>query len=317
MEGSRRFCTRCGHELRQGARFCTTCGHTVDEEDHGVATKEDDGAFPGERYGASPDEGDGAFPGERYGADPVEDNGAPLAAEGPAPGREDAAPRPISEEWQQRPAAERNGSTHRSLWLLAIGAVVLLGVGGVGAVLFLLHSSRGGGTAVGNGSPSNIQPSPSPGAKTSLSPSLPPPPSRPTIDGVPVDISAVSTDPNATAVAQTLGAYFGGINSRNFTQAWNTFTLSEQSENPFQQWSSALSTTKDTSVVVQSVQHYPNGDINATVAFQSHQAPQYGPNPGETCTNWSLVYQLVPSGSASPPYLIEKVTLTGAGQVAC
>src|SRR5690348_2313528 len=141
MAGSRRFCNWCGYELGQGARYCTTCGHTLDEEDHG-ATTEDGGAVPGEIYGAAPGEDGGAVPGERYGATPGEDNGATGQSSG--------------SEW---PTVERNGSTHRWVLLLAIGAVVLFAAGGVGAGLFLLHSSGGGGTPGGNGSPSNIQPS--------------------------------------------------------------------------------------------------------------------------------------------------------------
>jgi hypothetical protein len=31
MGGFQRFCTRCGHELREGGRFCTGCGHSAAE----------------------------------------------------------------------------------------------------------------------------------------------------------------------------------------------------------------------------------------------------------------------------------------------
>jgi hypothetical protein len=70
-------------------------------------------------------------------------------------------------------------------------------------------------------------------------------------------------------------------------------------------------------VVVQSIQHDPNGDINATVSFRSHQAAQYGPVAGDTCDNWLLDYRLVLSGSASPPYLVKKVKPVGAGYQTC
>jgi hypothetical protein len=138
-----------------------------------------------------------------------------------------------------------------------------------------------------------------------------------TVEGVTVDISAVNTEASATAVAQTLGTYFGGIDSQNYTLAYNTFTPSLQASIPYQNWSSGLATTKDTSVVMQSIQHDLNGDVNATVSFQSHQAPQYGPVTGDTCDNWLINYRLVPSGAVSPPYLIKKSKPVGVGYQAC
>jgi eukaryotic-like serine/threonine-protein kinase len=140
-----------------------------------------------------------------------------------------------------------------------------------------------------------------------------------TLGGITIRISAVNTDPDATGVAATFAAYFGGIDARNYMQAWDTYTPALQAAIPFQPWSSGLGTTHDGQVVVQSIQHNPNGDTTARVTFQSHQAGQYGPNPGETCTNWSLDYQLVPSaaGSSSLSYLINEVATVGAGHASC
>jgi hypothetical protein len=140
-----------------------------------------------------------------------------------------------------------------------------------------------------------------------------------------IGIGAVNTDPAATDVADTLAAYYGGINTRNYAQAWDTFTPSVQAGLPLQSFSSKVSTSRDSQVVVRSIRHDPNGDIDAEVTFQSHQAGQYGPEPGETCTNWSLDYQLVPSsggqpspsGSAALSYLISKVSDVGAGNASC
>lgn len=132
----------------------------------------------------------------------------------------------------------------------------------------------------------------------------------------------MNTDPNATNVAATMATYFSGINSRNYMQAWDVYTSSLQAAVPFDSWSSALTTTQNSQIAVQSIQHNPDGNLDAVVTFQSNQAPQYGPNPGETCTNWSLNYQLVTggstsSGSAAPAYLINDVTDAGAGHTAC
>lgn len=335
MGDSPRFCVSCGHELGPGTRFCTACGHAVDEQDHAAAE-------------------DGTVPGERYSAAPSEDYGNPPTSEVPAPPGGVTAPEPVTAEWSRQPTdlmstaaeqrpeepfdypgladrpsgrerlvEERTGKTHRGRWFIAIAAVLLVAAGGVAAALFLLHPSHGKAVATGGSSPptSNTQsaqsPSANPTPSPSPSPSPPPAPTHVRVDGVRVGISAVNTNANATAVAQALGTYFGGINAQNYTQAYNTFTPSLQAAIPYQNWSSGLTTTKDTAVAVQSIQHHPNGDVNVTVSFRSHQAPQYGPVAGDTCDNWLLDYRLVPSGSASPPYLIGKVKPVGAGYQAC
>ncbi len=150
-----------------------------------------------------------------------------------------------------------------------------------------------------------------------------PPPTQVNIQGVTIGISAVNADPDAMDVAATLAAYFGGIDARNYQQAWDTYTSALQAAVSFQTFSRLLSTSQDTQIVLQSIQHDSNGDLVVQVGFQSHQAGQYGPDPGQTCTNWSLDYQLVasagaqPTAPASPSYLISRVTDVGAGHTSC
>jgi hypothetical protein len=165
--------------------------------------------------------------------------------------------------------------------------------------------------------------SPAPSAVSSPTSAAASPPTQVNIQGVTIGISAVNTDPDAMDVAATLTAYFGGIDVRNYNQAWDTYTPALQAAVSFQTFSSELSTSQDTQIVVQSIQHDSNGDLDVQVGFQSHQAGQYGPTPGQTCTNWSLDYHLVaspgaqPSAVASPSYLINKVTEAGAGHTSC
>jgi hypothetical protein len=138
------------------------------------------------------------------------------------------------------------------------------------------------------------------------------------MDGITIDIGAVNTDPDATAVATTLAGYFGGIDAGNYTQAWNTFSSALRDAVPFQPWANGVSTSQDGQVVVQGIQHNADGSIDTDVSFQSHQDGQYGPNPGETCTDWSLDYQLIPAaGAGSLSYLIDKVTDIGPGHTSC
>ncbi len=127
----------------------------------------------------------------------------------------------------------------------------------------------------------------------------------------------MNTDPSVTDVATAIGGYFAGIDARNYQQAWDLYTPTQQGAIPFQPWSGALSTTQDSQIVMHSIHHDPSAGVDVTVFFSSQQAPQYGPNQGETCTNWSLDYQLVPSSSAGSSYLINKVTPVGAGHTAC
>ena len=173
---------------------------------------------------------------------------------------------------------------------------------------------RGGSLVIG-GWGGGVPPSATPAPTSTAAP----PPTQVNIQGVTIGISAVNTDPDAMDVAATLAAYFGGIDARNYKQAWDTYTSALQAAFPFQKFSSGERTSQDTQIVVHSIQHDSNGDLDAQVGFQSHQAGHYGINPGETCTNWSLDYYLVaspgaqPSAAASPSYLINRVEMSERG----
>jgi hypothetical protein len=61
-----------------------------------------------------------------------------------------------------------------------------------------------------------------------------------------------------------------------------------------------------------------DGSVVANVSFTSNQAPSSGPNPGETCTHWTLSYRLVPAPAGnSLSYLIDGASPIGPGHVAC
>lgn len=162
-------------------------------------------------------------------------------------------------------------------------------------------------------------------APTIASPTSPvphPPPTQLATPGTIIGIGAVNTDPDATAVAGTLATFFGGINIGKYAQAWDTYTTALQAAIPFQSFATAVSTSQDSQVIVQSIRHDANGKVEADVSFQSHQAGQYGPSQGETCTNWSLDYHLVPgsaaaAGAAPLSYRIDQVTDIGAGHTSC
>jgi hypothetical protein len=357
MRERNRFCVRCGHEIKTAARFCVTCGHSVPDGPGQAAEEvtaenryEETRQAPGvPAHAATVTSGQvrrqepplTAATGDRGGsAVPPGVNvfgpGIPPSAQAP-PGIRPPVRSPV------RPPPRR-----AVRWPVAAALAVLVVTGGIVAGLFFTghahnqpsatHGSPSGqGIIAAVSSPTGITASPSPSPPTGItaspspspptgitaSPSPSPPPTQVNIQGVTVGISAVNTDPDAMDVAATLAAYFGGIDARNYTQAWDTYTPALQAVVSLQTFSSALRTSQDTQIVVQSIQHDSNGNLVAQVGFQSHQAGQYGPTPGETCTNWSLDYHLVAapgtqsSATASPSYLINKVTDVGAGHASC
>ena len=125
--------------------------------------------------------------------------------------------------WPRPPARKtrRRGFS----WPLAVALAVLVAVGGgTAAALFLTRHSggrpSGSQETVAVGTPTTTVPLTQ--TPTSVSPA--PPPTQVNINGMTIGIGAVNTDPDATDVAATLAAYFGGINSRNYRQAWETYT---------------------------------------------------------------------------------------------
>src|SRR5579863_3338571 len=314
MREGHRFCGHCGRELKPAARFCAICGYSVPQNAGQAAAR-----------GSGPDSG--AWEWQR----PDPPAFAPAATSGP--GRPPPPPPPP----QPSAGPPRRGTParqERRPWPLTVALAVLAAGVGTAAALFLTRHPApqpSGGqenvAAVTPTTPSSEVPtsaSPaSPATQPAPSPTQPaPPPTEVDMQGITIGIGAVNTDQDATDVATTLAAYFGGIDMRNYQQAWDTYTPALQAADPYQPWASALKTTQDSQVTVQSIQHEGNGNIDADVSFQSHQAGQYGPNPGETCTNWTLDYQLafapgVTAGSVSLSYQINAVKEIGPGHTSC
>lgn len=218
---------------------------------------------------------------------------------------------------QRQPPQRATTRRRASMLPLATVLIVLVAGGGsAAAVLLIRHSS--GQPSLRDSPAALSQPTSVPPASSSSPPApSPAPATQVTMDGVTIDISAVNTDPDATGVANTLATYFGGIDARNYQQAWDTYSTSFQASNTYESFANGDSTSQDNQVVVQSIQHDSDGNIEADVSFQSHQAGQDGPNQGETCTNWSLDYTLVPDANATPPFLINGAADIGSGHASC
>ncbi len=200
---------------------------------------------------------------------------------------------------------------------------MLVAAGGGTAAALSLTRHSGGQPSGGQETVAVVTPTttvPLTQAPTSVSPA--PPSTQVNINEMTIGIGAVNTDPDATNVAATMAAYFGGIDTQSYKQAWETYTPALQASVSLQPFASALSTSQDSQVTVTSIQHDGNGYLDADVSFQSHQEGQYGPNPGKTCTNWTLDYYLAPAvgataGPVSLSYQISEVTDIGAGHTSC
>lgn len=134
----------------------------------------------------------------------------------------------------------------------------------------------------------------------------------------PVDVGPVAGSPLASAVQETLAAYFGGIDSRDFPAAYAAYSPRLRASFSESSFASEDQTSTISGISVSTLNEQGNGDVVADVTFTSLQAPQDGPVPGQSCTNWSLAYSLIPATSSSPPsYLIDSVMSIGAGHTAC
>ncbi|MHB1535709.1 MAG: hypothetical protein ACYC1D_14105 [Acidimicrobiales bacterium] len=153
--------------------------------------------------------------------------------------------------------------------------------------------------------PATTTPTTSPSTTTTI-PTLPP-------GGV--DVTAISANADASAIAALFTQYFGGIDSQNWAEAYAALGPSLQSSlgSPAA-LSSADATSRDSRVTVLSVTSNADGSLDANVDFRSHQAAADGPVPGQTCTDWTLRYRLVPAGSG---FVIDHVSSVGAGHSAC
>jgi hypothetical protein len=133
-----------------------------------------------------------------------------------------------------------------------------------------------------------------------------------------VNIAAVTNSSDIDQIQSTFESYFGGINTRNWDQAYAQYSPSYQANTGKQAFESTDTTSIDTNVVVTSVTDNPDQSVTADVSFTSSQAAAYGQN-GETCTDWALAYQLVSSNGAAGTsgYVIQAATGIGPGAVAC
>lgn len=321
-------CTTCGQKLNKvcsnghlspiTAKFCPLCGETM----LGQAPKPPPTSIKGQTAGTVADDPDPKLPG--------------LSAQ-PA-----LISVPLDSDPYSAAAPSTASQTGRRVWaLVGAGAVALALVVGIAVAATSGGSktppgssspptaqtgssgqgsanSSSGGSQSNSGTSGNTGNGSSSGSTTNTGNTGNNSPNSTLASGlVPVDTSAVSSNPDAAQVALTFETYFGGIDDQNWDLAYSAYSPQYQSQVTEPSFESADGSSTDTNAAITSLSPGPFGSTIADVSFQSAQAADAGPVPGETCTNWTLVYTLVPVTSGNLTLLINAAGLNGPGHVGC
>ncbi|MHB1787192.1 MAG: S1C family serine protease [Acidimicrobiales bacterium] len=126
------------------------------------------------------------------------------------------------------------------------------------------------------------------------------------------------TDNSASAdgpgIASALQTYFDGINTGDYTTAYNQLGPDAQAKTNFNTFVSNDASSFDFGVVLNTVNPTASGTDTANVTFTSLQNPGAGPH-GESCDYWRLDYTMVSSGGT---WLIEAaVGHNGTAAISC
>lgn len=127
-------------------------------------------------------------------------------------------------------------------------------------------------------------------------------------------VPPATADPVAMAIAATLTTYFIGINEGNYELAWSQLSPASQQRNPLSEFAAATSTSYDFNFQVRDAAQTAPDRARVWLTFTSIQGPGYGPD-GETCTDWSLDYEMLVIDGR---WRIDRVTPhTGSGHRPC
>jgi cytoskeletal protein RodZ len=242
------------------------------------------------------------------------------------------------------PAPERNRSGSRPAYIvLGVAAVVVVAAA---AIWFTGHRQQptvaiatptptGASTVQSTApDPTGTDPDPAPADPTDpaladpTDPDLDPTPADDDVSAPPVTGSAdglVTIDPAtaqaaspdvAAGVVRVFDTYFAGINAGRPQTAYAVFSARERAKNPYLTWRSNIAHSRNENVSVSTVSgavsSLAGGPVTVEVSFRSHQPGSKGVNPGETCTDWSLVYTLIPNAGGSG-YLINSAKVAADG----
>jgi hypothetical protein len=194
------------------------------------------------------------------------------------------------------PAPEMGADSGKKSRLPLVLAAIVVALALVVGVIVGVVASKKPQVAVPTGV-TGVSPSPT-GTAVDTTPTVPPTtPTPPTLPAglTAVDTSALPAGGITDQVALTFETYFGGINSQNWNQMYSAYSPAFQQNNTQSGLVSGLQTSTDQPAALASITPQGDGSIIATVNFTSHQSAADGPNPGDTCDNWSIDYRLVTS----------------------
>ena len=128
-----------------------------------------------------------------------------------------------------------------------------------------------------------------------------------TASGPDEDVQPGVPDSSAStiAISDTVARYFSAIDKADYSTSYALLGPAVQSAiGTLDQFSSGQATTFDHNVTLHSVSQGSDNSLQAWVTFSSLQAGDHGPQDGQTCSNWSLDYTMMPSDDG---YLINGV----------
>ncbi|MGH3516213.1 MAG: S1C family serine protease [Haloechinothrix sp.] len=98
-------------------------------------------------------------------------------------------------------------------------------------------------------------------------------------------------DQAAEGIAWTLADYFTGINSADYSLAWDQLSPAAQQRSRYDEFAAGVSTSYDFNFAIHDVVRMGVDAVQLHLTFTSIQAPGLGPE-GESCTDWSLDYTM-------------------------
>ena len=169
---------------------------------------------------------------------------------------------------------------------MAVGVLILLAAAGTGAWLVFRHSHASGLAGAGGGTPTQ-------GASGSHSTATGTPTSSPKASGLVAVAPGVSRRAPEPRVVGYLGGYFTAINRHSYRRFAVLLGPRMRQTVPASVFYAGYRTTTDSAARLTGLSPGAGGQVEADVAFTSHQAP--GASPSHSgCTRWRIALVLAP-----------------------
>jgi hypothetical protein len=276
------YCTACGQPRGGPGPLCTACGAPFG------------GPPPGP--GSGPPGGLPASPGagEQRGPPPADDFFNSLFRPDPPPAEPDqtrqipALPGAGPDRIEPWPPGRRPPARGRRI-VMAVGVLILLAAAGTGAWLVFRHPHASGPAGAGGGTQTQRASGPPSTAKATPT-SSPKATTRSGLVAVGPGVSRQAPEPRVVAY---LNDYFTAINRHSYRRFAVLLGPQMRKTVPAPAFYAGYRTTTDSAASLTGLSPAGGGQVEADVAFTSHQAP--GDTPSHSgCTRWRIVLVLAP-----------------------